>query len=167
MTSTPPPHLSLSLFRRYEPYISTAISRHPLATPIAIPTTLAHTTFVARLRDAINSLERYRWQTAIPMDTFLSAKLKVAYRSPIALVGSAAAIRDHLNAPPEAPVVVGTKPIFDLLSCSDLRLLCYLAANGQLTGPIRLSIPAESVDSLLETFDIDLEDVGDGKYILT
>ena len=64
-----PFRLRQSTFRLYESFIASALRQWP--EPVTInPAPLRATTVAARLRDAIFSLHRYRWETMIDMEQF-------------------------------------------------------------------------------------------------
>lgn len=72
----PPHHLSEGLFRYFEPHLAEAVKNWPLDTEfdltrIPAEDRYATATFVARFRDSILSLRRYKWQTSlIDMEKF-------------------------------------------------------------------------------------------------
>lgn len=62
-----PPHLREETFRKYEAHIATILRNWPRPTT-CYPKIVSPTTFIARIRDAINSVIEYKWKTPIDVN---------------------------------------------------------------------------------------------------
>ena len=63
----PPPHRNEKVFRSYEPHIFQLLLNWPEPTTFR-PTSVATSTFTARLRDSIASIIEFQWPTSIDVE---------------------------------------------------------------------------------------------------
>lgn len=156
-TSNVPHHLSESLFRYFEPNIALAVRNWPKETAfdltmIPVADRFAASTFVARFRDAILSLKRFKWETTlIDLDKLWSMsgkfciwiepktgvvwfKGKEKHQRPSHLIGEARQrAKDH------AEEVLRSGPVLQKdLTANELEAFCLLLSGKRIEGPIRV-----------------------------
>lgn len=178
--NTVPSHLSETLFRHFEPHIALALRNWPQETCfdlelIPIEDRYSPATFVGRFRDAILSLQRFKWDTKmidVPKLWQLSAEKafciwwesgtsKVWFKQrrragrPTHLVGEAREFMADVGADPapRSPVLLKD------LTGNELESFCLLLSNKRIDGPVmaqgNLAVTmAEDVATYSNTLDV-------------
>lgn len=154
------PHLRVEVFRRYEAVIAQAVEAHPKNLEV-VPVGVAMTTFAARLRDAINSYSKYRWETSLFKDEDFNRVIE----------DNGLVVRGNV----QGKVVVGPRtssatPIESVSSVSGaernfwlelhkpgsdlLKAAAYIRADG-LGGPVKITgMSLEEVLEQTSTYDV-------------
>ena len=163
-----------SAFRRYESILAQVVNRFPL--PVEVDTKiydLSSVTFSCRFRDAITSLERYRWRTdTIDMQRFAECSdlIVVRERGGKVVIGGweETKVTEALASQPiTAGAELATPVIIDVSNPVVLSTLITLAENRYLTMPITISnLPENTAETLASCFDISLEALDDGYHNL-
>ncbi len=151
-----PSRLTERSFRQYESTISQAIKAFPQVVTLYPKGNL--NTYVARLRDAMLSLEKYGWTTSIDKEAFkeIRPRLVVALKDDAVFIGARAAIKDFKPAQPIQLDNVPTKEIeYCIVSLESLKVLCDLAAKRLLACNLRIT---QRFDTDLKRLVAELED---------
>jgi hypothetical protein len=186
-----PYRLSEKAFREYEDAIAQIVAAFPIAVKVE-HRSKAPTTYSARLRDAIKSLDKYNWVTGkVNMLIFKSIRKGIVVRHTAKGVyagssegmefldeieGCSTSLANRpstdLSLDPNEiakDVVVPIEPF--LLEDTDLhhiKATVFLASKGLLNRPIRISsIDDEQREYFEENFDVRLDKQPDGSYLLS
>lgn len=135
-----PSRLRESAFRKYEETIRTIVQEYPAVVQVSL-NGLATVTVAGRLRDAMASLYKYRWQTDISMGKFLEVypTVIVTHRGTALFAGSKEEL-NRLNPTMPAvatPVRLGLTPVQEepaILDETQLAVICDLVAKRQLAS---------------------------------
>jgi len=145
-------------FRYYEVIILGIVKAFPSVTVVLAGVTgLTTTTLSCRLRDAIESLGRYRWATNIDMDRFDEIRhlIVVGEREDCVVAGSREAVRAWRKDP---PIIQSNEPFSVTPSNrNEIGLIALLAHNKVFNQPIRLrevADPESIVGWLSNSFDV-------------
>lgn len=174
MPSLPYPQ-SEACFRKYEHAIAQAVDKYPMVVCLSdkfeIPD--AHTTFIARFRDAEKSYLTYNWVCDfIDREKFLlvSSFLQIVSHEGKIYTGDRISIQELKRKPSSKPK---TKPSLDSFPISerDPGILLYLAklcSLGLLSRPLSLTnLTEENAQMIRDTYDVLLrKDDETGVYTL-
>lgn len=161
-----PYQLTEESFRKYEPFIKQAVKNAPLETSFSVPDGLSVNTFVARVRDAIVSLKRFRWDTTIDVEKLwtLSGKYiwsidpggeKIWFREkqkrgrPLEYAAEA-----HTRQAAQAGASISS--VWTNLQVGEIDSLALLIHNQRITGPVYVEgqLPEELTSRLSSLFDV-------------
>ncbi len=168
-----PYHLSESCFRFYEPLIKLSVENYPSETHFdldlfPVEERKAPTTFVARFRDSIISLKRFKWETTVNTEKLwsISGQFTIWWESgtqkvwfkqkriagrPSHLIGEA---RERGSLKESLPSLVLLKDMTEF----EIRALCHLLNNKRIEGPFLVEGDIDSTirDQLMSTCDISI-----------
>lgn len=181
-----PSHLSEATFRIYEPHIKRAVERWPEETqypPEAFVdlsgSRLSPHTWVARFRDAVVSVKRFKWDTNIDTHKLWS----ISGQHSLSVSGDGTVWFKHRGKAgrpatyPEEARALGYTIDADVVripwqgwSPEEVRALCTLIDKGRLTGPFLLvgSVDPALVIELEDSMNVSLLfDEKGGKTVVT
>lgn len=173
--TTLPHNLKQRTFRRFEPLIARAVQNSPEPVFCRPAPGLSMSTFVARLRDSMLSLERFRWTTEIDLEKFVrlytDKRLQVKVLDPNrACIGPPDAVEAprageflHGRTSNTDGTTVWTNP-----SIQDVNCLFHLLSRRLISGPFRLTAVAPELIEVIQlaeaTYDIALDKVNDHTF---
>lgn len=165
-----PYRLRESAFRVYEPYIAEAVRNLPMVTKFRSYTSAE--TFTHRMRDAIGSWLRFRWPTKYAWNDSNLLSLIISNKITHVLVGTKDAIKaeDCVAEEKAKKVEEKVEPFALDGSCNSAicHILAYLASNNALSRPIKFFPDHVALAELIAMeYDIDLEPLGEGWFLLT
>jgi hypothetical protein len=169
-----PPRFREKAFRRYETDLYLAVRNYP-ETGIIDPATkgLSPVTVAQRLRDAKTSYLQHDWKpTRIDRQRFLQVHEDLIVRETMdgmVKIGPCKEAEESSNTSPPSFDEPRERRIVDMTDCSidEIRTMARLAHERALAVRIRVSIDNATVESLYDQWDIGLERLSDGLYILT
>ena len=160
-------------FRRFESVIHSSLLQHPKPYLFKPSPGKALATVLARLRDARKSLKDHNWSTTIPRKEFLATynQIKVWYLSETGQIAIATkAALKNMKPSEEAPVVINRTETINLeqfLDSFTIEVLAELADKRGLSKPVKFKYLDGDLEELQDSYDIDIESLGDNNYILT
>jgi hypothetical protein len=162
-------------FRFYEPIIAKAVELFPEAFTVEPRRcyNISLETFCARFRDAKHSLYENKWATSIDRARFVEiySLIKVGQRGHLAIIGSLEAIRKDqiMEIRLEEKSVEEVQP-YDAgrLWGIEIAILCRLAEKRWLTSRVIFATQEPiNIEALMGRYDVDIEALPDGSFILT
>ena len=175
MNSTPslPYRLSEKAFRKYEPWIMQITLKYPENTQLLCEDN--PNTFCARLRDAMASFAKYKWKSLISFVGFTTAyeNTKIchtptgqvwAMRKDCAMKGVAAAA-EMVSGNANSNSALDQNNDLGNPTDSDLEALAKLLSSRVLAGKFTFQHwSKEFVFALEQNWDVEVVEVGEGKY---
>jgi hypothetical protein len=188
MENNPPPtilphRLTESSFRRFEPTIAHIINNYPSVVELCPMERIARTTYIARLRDAMLSFNRYKWPSgvisyiifervysSIVISARDDGKILAGERTQVARFGDIENAIFGVNV--SNPSNHSTDPFdFGVVTLSELQLICKLSASRLITRPIKLKsfdgdITITNLRMLENLHDVVIEYQQDGSFVV-
>jgi len=155
-----PFHKSERMFRRYEGQIHAILSALPQR-PIAFdPTPFAPQTALCRLRDSINSVLEYRWETSLDLKALAALRPQIEF----VIQAGQVVVRSKLTREPLSPASSDPLPvaqevnfglILDKPDLNTLEAVALLHSKRVLSHPTKLiGVSRLVLDDLAQRFDI-------------
>lgn len=156
-----PPHLDVSVVRRWEGFVKSIVDCYPQR--VTISTKMSPKTVVGRLRDTMRSLVLYEWDSPVDVE-----KLK-RIRGNIKLTVEDGQVVASSRQPTEKEVaaeVVKDRGTTGMIESYDVvRSICVLIHNNIIEGPFQVAVNEGRKKHLEELFNVVLEPTKGG-YIL-
>jgi hypothetical protein len=133
------PRASLSSYLRFRDTIESAASGHPLP-HVCIPSSLAPSTFISRIRDAVSGLLAFDYPCSVDKDR-LSLWWSEVVVAPdptnpkAVIIGPKTSVVEKVNAP--TPIPQGMMS-FTTLVQDEFDAFCLLLSRGRIQGPVHV-----------------------------
>lgn len=155
-------------FRRYETAIKTFVSSYPLPTSFN-PVPLSPNTYAARLRDALRSLELYKWKTSIDEQKLATIRKEVVIR--ISKAGNVVVCKKGDDLEEAGKVVQESKQQSSArsmhnLSEAELMAVVLLLHNRRIDSIKLTGTCSATINLAIYGLDVEMIEESDGSIIL-